>query len=110
LRVSRLFPISERVKLNLVFDAFNLLNRPNVDEVFSIYGSPIFCGAVPKGYKDATSVAIQRGGVACPAFAPPAGVTVPAQFFVPPGPNPNFGTPRTILNPRQLQFAAKLVF
>ena len=110
LRVSRLFPISERVKLNLVFDAFNLLNRPNVDEVFSIYGSPIFCGAVPKGYKDATSVAIQRGGVACPAFAPPAGVTVPAQFFVPPGPNPNFGTPRTMLNPRQLQFAAKLSF
>jgi outer membrane receptor protein involved in Fe transport len=110
LRVSRLFPISERVKLNLVFDAFNLLNRPNVDEVFSIYGSPIFCGAVPKGYKDATSVAIQRGGVTCPAFTPPAGVTVPAQFFVPPGPNPNFGTPRTMLNPRQLQFAAKLVF
>jgi len=110
LRVSRVFPISERVRLNLVFDAFNLLNRPNVDEVFSIYGSPIFCGAVPKGYKDATSVAIQRGGVACPAFAPPAGVTVPAQFFVPPGPNPNFGTPRTMLNPRQLQFAAKLTF
>jgi outer membrane receptor protein involved in Fe transport len=110
LRVSRVFPISERVRLNLTFDAFNLLNRPNVDEVFSIYGSPIFCGAVPKGYKDATSVAIQRGGVACPAFTPPAGVTVPAQFFVPPGPNPNFGTPRTMLNPRQLQFAAKLSF
>src|SRR5262247_2174595 len=110
LRVSRLFPVSERVRLNLTFDAFNLLNRPNVDEVFSIYGSPVFCGAVPKGYKDATSVAIQRGGVACPAFTPPAGVTVPAQFFVPPGPNPNFGTPRTMLNPRQLQFAAKLSF
>src|SRR5215470_15240824 len=110
LRISRLFPISERVKLNIVFDAFNLLNRPNVDEVFSIYGSPIFCGAVPKSYKDATSVAIQRGGVACPAFTSPAGVKPPAQFFVPPGPNPNFGTPRTMLNPRQLQFAAKLSF
>src|SRR5215467_2262682 len=110
LRVSRFFPISERVRLNLVFDAFNLLNRSNVDEVFSIYGSPIFCGAVPKGYKDATSVAIQRGGVTCPAFTPPAGVKPPAQFFVPPGPNPNFGTPRTMLNPRQLQFSAKLSF
>ena len=30
LRVSRRFPISERVRLNLIFDAFNLLNRPNV--------------------------------------------------------------------------------
>ncbi|HEU0173502.1 MAG TPA: carboxypeptidase regulatory-like domain-containing protein [Blastocatellia bacterium] len=110
LRVSRFFPISERVRLNLTFDAFNLLNRSNVDEVFSIYGSPIFCGAVPTRYKDATSVAIQGGRVACPAFTRPAGVTVPAQFFVPPGPNPNFGTPRTMLNPRQLQFAAKLVF
>lgn len=110
LRVSRLFPINERVKLNLIFDAFNLLNRANVDEVFSIYGSPIFCGAAPKSYKDATSVAIQRGQVACPAFTPPAGVTVPAQFFVPPGPNQNFGTPRTTLNPRQLQFAVRLSF
>jgi outer membrane receptor protein involved in Fe transport len=110
LRVSRLFPISERVKLNLIFDAFNLLNRANVDEVFSIYGSPIVCGSVPARYKDATSVAIQQGQVACPAFTPPAGVTVPAQFFVPPTPNQNFGTPRTMLNPRQLQFAARLTF
>ncbi|MBO0724992.1 MAG: TonB-dependent receptor [Blastocatellia bacterium] len=110
LRVSRAFPISERVRLNLTFDAFNLLNRANVDEVFSIYGSPIFCGAVPTRYKDATSVAIQHGQLACPAFTPPSGVTVPAQFFVPPTPNQNFGTPRTMLNPRQLQFAAKLVF
>jgi outer membrane receptor protein involved in Fe transport len=110
LRISRIFPISERVRLNLIFDAFNLLNRPNVDEVFSIYGSPIICGAVPKSYKDAASVAIQRGQMACPAFRLPAGVTPPAQFFVPPGPNPNFGTPRTMLNSRQLQFAAKLTF
>src|SRR4030095_8835907 len=81
LRVSRIFPISERVKLNLIFYAFNLLNRPNVDEVFSIYGSPIFCGAVPKGYKDATSVAIQRGGGGCPALPPPARGALPPPFF-----------------------------
>jgi hypothetical protein len=110
LRVSRFFQISERVKLDLIFDAFNLLNRPNVDEVFSVYGSPIFCGAVPQHYKDAASLAIQNGRAACPAFTPPAGITVPAQFFVPPTANPSFGTPRTMLNPRQLQFAAKLTF
>lgn len=110
LRISRFFQINENVKLDLIFDAFNVLNRPNVDEVFSVYGSPIFCGAVPKHYKDGASLAIQRGEAGCPAFAPPAGVTPPAGFFVPPIPNPNFGTARTMLNPRQLQFAARLVF
>jgi hypothetical protein len=110
LRLSRFFRIRENVRLDLIFDAFNLLNRPNVDEVFSVYGSPIFCGPAPRHYKDSTSLAIQRGQVGCPAFRPPAGVTLPAAFFVPPGPNPSFGTPRTMLNPRQLQFAAKLSF
>jgi hypothetical protein len=110
LRVSRLFHIREGVRLNLMFDAFNLFNRPNVDEVFSVYGSPIFCGAVPARYRDAASNAIQNGQAACPAFTAPAGIRVPAQFFVPPAPNANFGTPRTMLNPRQLQFGAKLSF
>ena len=110
LRVSRYFQIKERERLELVFDAFNLLNRPNVDEIFSVYGSPIFCGAEPHHYKDAASLAVQAGMAACPAFTPPAGVVVPAQFFVPPVPNGNFGTPRTMLNPRQLQFAAKFTF
>jgi len=110
LRISRYIQIREGVKLDLIFDAFNMFNRPNVDEVFSVYGSPIFCGATPQRYQDATSIAIQRGQATCPAFTPPAGVTVPAQFFVPPSPNPNFGTPRTTLNPRQIQFAAKLSF
>jgi hypothetical protein len=110
LRVSRYFQIKERERLELVFDAFNLLNRPNVDEIFSVYGSPIFCGAQPQHYKDAASLAVQAGTAGCPAFTPPAGVVVPAQFFVPPVPNGNFGTPRTMLNPRQLQFAAKFTF
>jgi hypothetical protein len=110
LRISRSFRMTESKKLDLIFDAFNLLNRPNVDEVFTVYGSPIFCGDVPRNYKDAASLAIQNGQSACPAFVPPAGVTLPAQFFVPPSPNPGFGTPRTMLNPRQLQFAAKFTF
>jgi hypothetical protein len=109
-RVSRFFRIKEGMKLDLIFDAFNLLNRANVDEVFSVYQSPIFCGAIPTHFNDAASRAVQSGQAACPAFTPPAGVTVPAQFFVPPFPNPNFGTPRTMFNPRQLQFAAKFTF
>jgi len=110
LRLSRFFQIKEHARLELIFDAFNLLNRPNVDEIFSVYGSPIFCGAAPERYKDAASLAVQAGQAACPAFTPPPGVIVPPQFFVPPAPNGNFGTPRTMLNPRQLQFAAKFSF
>lgn len=110
LRVSRHFQLNERVRLDLMSDIFNVLNRANVDEVFSVYGSPILCGPAPQRYKDDASVAIQKGQAACPAFVPPVGVTVPAQFFVPPSPNPNFGTARTMLNPRQIQFAAKLSF
>ncbi|HKV38757.1 MAG TPA: TonB-dependent receptor [Blastocatellia bacterium] len=110
LRLSRFFQIREHTRLDLIFDAFNVFNRPNVDEIFSVYGSPILCGATPMHYKDPASLAIQAGQSACPAFTPPAGVVVPSQFFVPPAPNANFGTPRTMFNPRQLQIAAKVTF
>jgi hypothetical protein len=110
IRVSRYFDLGQRRRLDLILDAFNLFNRANVDEVFSVYGSPIFCGDEPQHYKDSASVAIQQGRSSCPAYTPPAGVVVPAQFFVPPAPNPNFGTPRTMLNPRQFQLAARFSF
>jgi len=35
---------------------------------------------------------------------------VPSTLFIPNNPNPNFGLPRTMLNPRQFQFAAKFIF
>lgn len=118
LRISKHFNLTERMRMDLMFDAFNALNRQNVEEVFSVYGSPVFCGAVPQHYRDAASTAIQQGAgsAACPAMTdlqnagqiPPGGL--PAQFFVPPSPNPNFGTPRTMMNPRQLQFAVKFSF
>jgi len=44
LRVSRYFLIRERRRLDLMVDAFNLLNRPNVDEVTSVYGAAVICG------------------------------------------------------------------
>ena len=81
-RVSRYFQIKEHVRLQLMAEAFNLFNRSNVDEVFSVYFAPDFIGSVPRHYKD---------GVADPA-------------------NPGFGSPRTAFNPRQFQFAAKLIF
>ena len=113
LRVARYFQISERLRVDLSVDAFNALNRPNVDEVDSIYGSPVFCGAVPGRYRDATTRAIQNasGSVACPAAPPPVWLAdglLPVS--VPATPNPVFGTPRTMLNPRQMQFAIKFSF
>jgi hypothetical protein len=67
-RLSRNFHIRERLQMNFAFDAFNLLNRPNVDEVTSVYASPVFCGNVPQHYNDGTTRAIQQSSssVACP--------------------------------------------
>ncbi len=89
----------EGTRLELAVDAFNLLNRANVDEVVGVYGTYNLCGGQqPRQYKDAASQAIQAVQVGgCPLAGPPV-------------PNPLFGTPRTTFNPRQLQFSAKLLF
>ena len=113
LRISRYFTIRERYRLDLMFDAFNVLNRPNVDEVTSVYGSPIFCGPIPQHYKDATTMAIQHGAasVSCPASPPGDWLALGLlPVSVPGAPGSTFGTPRTMLNPRQLQFSMKISF
>jgi len=112
LRISRYFQIRERLRLDLMVDAFNLFNRPNVDEVTSVYGAAVICGgtATPKNYKDAATLQTQAQAV---GFATgTAGLTCPnlAPTPSPPVPNALFGTPRTMLNPRQFQFAAKFSF
>ncbi|HEV3040572.1 MAG TPA: carboxypeptidase regulatory-like domain-containing protein [Candidatus Angelobacter sp.] len=81
LRLSRAIHLGERRKLNLAVDAFNLFNRTNVDEVFSVYGAPDFVTAVPRHFGD--------------------GIV---------GPSGAVGVPRTTFNPRQLQFSAKFTF
>jgi outer membrane receptor protein involved in Fe transport len=98
LRVSRYFKVKENARLEFAVDAFNMFNRPNVDEVTSVYGTYLFCGGIPAHYKDAASLAIERVQVGgCPAGGPPV-------------PNPLFGTPRTMFNPRNLQFSVKFTF
>jgi Carboxypeptidase regulatory-like domain/TonB dependent receptor-like, beta-barrel len=118
LRISRVFKFSDKYSLTAAVDAFNLLNRANIDQVFSVYGSPVFCGAIPKHYNDATTRAIHAGSglVACPSggIAVPGGSVAPTplgtDLFIPSEPNANFGDPQTVLNPRQFQFSARFSF
>jgi outer membrane receptor protein involved in Fe transport len=123
LRLSRDFKLREDKTLLLSVDSFNLLNHPNMDELNSIYGSPVFgCGTptIPKHFNDATTLAIQQGSptVSCLAGGQVAagnpGVWAGEYGLIPVGipdaPNPNFGTQRTMFNPRQFQFSAKFSF
>ncbi len=102
LRLARGIQFNERARLELAVDAFNVFNRQNINEVTSVYGGGTidFCGAAPRHYNDAASLAIQRGQVSCN----------PATNGGAPAPNPLFGTPRTMFNPRQLQMSAKFTF
>lgn len=103
LRVSRYFNFREHQRIELAVDAFNALNRANVNEVTSVYGTYNFCtGAgttpvVPSHYKDAASLQVQKGLGGCPLAGPPVA-------------NPLFGGPRTMFNPRQFQFSLKYSF
>ncbi|MGB8522885.1 MAG: TonB-dependent receptor, partial [Candidatus Acidiferrales bacterium] len=113
MRISRYFQLRERLRLDLMFDAFDLLNRPNVDEVTSVYGAAVICGgtANPTNYKDKATRETQAQAA---DFNPtdPATFTCPNLSPVPSPPVPNglFGAPRVVLNPRQFQFAAKFSF
>jgi hypothetical protein len=111
LRVSRYFMIREHYRLDLIVDAFNLLNRPNVDEVTSVYGASVICGgtAIPRNYKDRATIETQQQAIAFAGGGPPTCPSL-APAPSPPVPNGLFGTPRTMLNPRQFQFAAKFSF
>jgi hypothetical protein len=99
--VTRYFRFREHDRVEVAVDAFNALNRANVNEVTSVYGTYNFCGPnglVPHGYKDATSIMIEQGKISgCPAAGPPT-------------PNALFGAPRAMFNPRQLQFSLKYSF
>jgi hypothetical protein len=99
LRVSQAFKFREKQRVDVALDVFNAFNRANVNEVTSVYGTYDFCnGEVPVRYKDSISRSIQSLGVgSCPAAGPPV-------------PNPGFGTPRTMFNPRQLQLSLKYSF
>lgn len=85
-RLSRVFALRERLKLEFDAEAFNLFNRVNVRFFNTVYGAADFC----------------------PVGGPNVCGTGP--FFREGSPNPLYGTPRAVFNPRQIQFAAKFTF
>jgi hypothetical protein len=105
-RLSQAIKFREKQRIDVAVDVFNAFNRPNVNEVTSVYGTYNYCnGQVPVRYKDAVSRQIQSNPGSffgtCPGGGAPG---------LPPVPNPGFGTPRTMFNPRQFQFSLKYSF
>ncbi len=86
LRLARTFDIREKQKLQLIAEAFNLLNTVNVRFFNTVYGTADFCPV---------------GGVAVCGSGP---------LFKQGSPNPLYGTPRAVFNPRQIQFAFRYTF
>jgi hypothetical protein len=86
IRLARTFPVREKMSLEAMFEAFNLLNSVNVRFFNTVYGAADFC--------------------------PVAGPNVcgPGPFFKEGSPLAAYGTPRAVFNPRQLQFALRFSF
>lgn len=80
LRISRMFKINERLSLQGIAESFNTMNTVNVRFFNTTYTAPDF---IPAG----TPGTFREGS-----------------------PNPNYGTPRAIFNPRQIQFALRLTW
>jgi Carboxypeptidase regulatory-like domain/TonB dependent receptor len=88
LRLSRTFPFREKRSLELIAEAFNLSNTLNVRYFNTVYGASDFCP------KDPTAPGCAGG-----PFNNLEG-----------SPNPLYGTPQAINNPRQIQLAVRLSF
>jgi len=80
LRLSRTFNVTEQVHLQGMAEAFNALNNVNIRYFNTVYGAPDFI---------------------------PAGT---AGTFLDGSPNPGYGTPRAVFNPRQIQLALRVTF
>ncbi|MBZ5522513.1 MAG: carboxypeptidase regulatory-like domain-containing protein [Acidobacteriia bacterium] len=87
MRISRNFKATEHLNVEAMAEAFNLLNTVNVRFFNTVYGAADFCN-----------------------FNPAAQGCSATQRFIEGSPNPNYGTPRAVFNPRQIQFALKLTF
>jgi len=87
-RLERTFPIYEKLHLQFLAEAFNLLNTVNVRYYNTSYGAADFCPKDP-------------GAPGC------SGATA---FYREGSPNPTYGTPSAVFNPRQIQLALRLTW
>ncbi len=87
-RLERTFPLYEKLHVQFLAEAFNLLNTVNVRYSNTSYGAADFCPKDP-------------GAPGC--FGAPA-------FFREGSPNPSYGTPSAVFNPRQIQLALRLTW
>jgi hypothetical protein len=87
MRIARTFKATERLNVEAIAEAFNLLNTVNVRFFNTVYGAADFCNV------NATAQGCS-----------------PTQKFLEGSPNANYGTPRAVYNPRQIQFALRLTF
>jgi hypothetical protein len=88
LRLARTLQIAEKKSLELVAEGFNVSNTLNIRFFNTVYGASDFCPFNPTAF-------------GCPAA--PSG-------FREESPNPLYGTPRALFNPRQIQLAVKFNF
>ena len=80
LRISRSFKLGDRFNLQALAESFNTLNTVNIRFYNTTYTAPDFLPVGTPG------------------------------TFLGGSPNPNYGTPRAIFNPRQIQLALRLTF
>jgi hypothetical protein len=86
MRISRTFNLGEKVKLQALAEGFNMTNTLNVRFFNTAYGAADFCPVAGVGFCG------------------------PGPYFKEGSPNPNYGTPRAVNNPRQFQLAVRLSF
>ena len=87
LRLARTFKATEKMSVETTAEAFNVFNTVNVRFFNTVYGAADFCN-----------------------FNPTAQGCSATQRFLEGSPNPTYGTPRAVFNPRQIQLALRLNF
>jgi outer membrane receptor protein involved in Fe transport len=86
-RIGRTIPFREKKSFEVIAEAFNLFNTTNTRFFNTVYGASDFCPVDPTAFGCAGPTNNLEGS-----------------------PNPLYGTPRAVFNPRQIQLALKFNF